>query len=201
MLILHLFHNLESRPALNPTGTGDCDGITNAAGQVVKIPCSCPPDRNAFLQSLNANVAVQKVVNNLSVPISFPTDNSTASAITRIQAAIVTLQNLNGPGKGCSAASTTFVAQQQAIQKYNANSFPFSASSSLETSLSPAASAAKGVNPALVPQFRVQASVNPTGTADCDGTTNAAGQVVKIPCACPPDRGTFINCSLPQHNR
>lgn len=50
MLILHLFHNLESRPALNPTGTGDCDGITNAAGQVVKIPCSCPPDRNAFLQ-------------------------------------------------------------------------------------------------------------------------------------------------------
>lgn len=35
---------------LNPTGTGDCDGIAGANGQAIKIPCSCPPDRNVFLQ-------------------------------------------------------------------------------------------------------------------------------------------------------
>jgi len=35
---------------LNPTGTGDCDGIKNPAGAVVKIPCFCPPDRADFLQ-------------------------------------------------------------------------------------------------------------------------------------------------------
>ena len=35
---------------LNPTGTGDCDGIRNAAGAVVKIPCVCPPNRADFLQ-------------------------------------------------------------------------------------------------------------------------------------------------------
>ena len=122
---------------LNPTGTGDCDGIKNAAGQVVKIPCSCPPDRGSFiavsislsvpritvlklvLQSLSANVAAGHAVNNPGVAVSFPTDNSKASQIARIQTAIVTLQNLRGPGVGCPAASTTFVAQQQAIAAGN----------------------------------------------------------------------------------
>ena len=35
---------------LNPTGTGDCDGVPNAAGVPIKVPCSCPPDRNLFIQ-------------------------------------------------------------------------------------------------------------------------------------------------------
>ena len=55
-----------------------------------------------------------------------------------------------------------------------------------------AAPVKRNVDPALVPQFGVQAGVNPSGTGDCDGITNAAGKVVKIPCSCPPDRNTFI---------
>jgi hypothetical protein len=35
---------------LDPTGTGNCAGITNSAGAVIEIPCSCPPDRNSFVQ-------------------------------------------------------------------------------------------------------------------------------------------------------
>ncbi|RDB18998.1 hypothetical protein Hypma_014329 [Hypsizygus marmoreus] len=174
---------------LNPTGTGDCDGITNAAGQVVKIPCACPPDRNAFIQSLSANVAAGKAINNPSVAVSFPTDDSKASQLTRMQAAIVTLQNLNGPGKGCPAASTTFLAQQKAIQDETA---PAPAPVPAQPSPEPAP-AAGGVDPALVPDLGHPSGLNPTGTGDCDGITNDAGKVVKVPCSCPPDRATFIN--------
>ncbi|KAG6812505.1 hypothetical protein H0H92_002504 [Tricholoma furcatifolium] len=101
---------------LNPTGTGDCDGITNSAGQVIEVPCSCPPDRDSFIASLNANVAAGHAVNNPSIPVTFPTDDSNASKAARIEAALVTLQNLNGPGVGCPAASTTFSAQLAAVQ-------------------------------------------------------------------------------------
>jgi len=101
---------------LNPTGTGDCDGAVNGAnGLPIKIPCSCPPDRASFIQSLNANVNEGRAVNNPSVAISFPTDSSPASQIARIQASLVTLQNLHGAGVGCPAVSTTFLAQQKAI--------------------------------------------------------------------------------------
>jgi len=65
---------------------------------------------------LNANVAAGHATNNPSIAVSFPTDNSKASQLARINAALVTLQNLRGPGAGCPAASTTFVAQQAAIQ-------------------------------------------------------------------------------------
>ncbi|KAI0267545.1 hypothetical protein BGY98DRAFT_1023908 [Russula aff. rugulosa BPL654] len=105
---------------VNPTGTGDCDGAVNGAnGQPIKIPCSCPPDRATFIQSLNANVAAGHVLNNPSVSISFPEDNSTASQLARINAATDTLQNLNGPGKGCPVVSTTFQAQAAAISTTN----------------------------------------------------------------------------------
>jgi hypothetical protein len=191
---------------INPTGTGDCDGITNAAGQVVKIPCSCPPDRGSFIASLSGNVAAGEVVNNPSVKVSFPTDNSKASQLARIQTAIVTLQNLRGPGVGCPAASTTFLAQQKAVAAgpdtgspapapAPASPAPAPASASpapAPESPAPAPAPAGGVDPNLVPQFGVQAGLNPTGTGDCDGIKNAAGQVVKIPCSCPPDRGSFI---------
>jgi len=182
------------QPGKNPTGTGDCDGVQNAAGQVVKIPCSCPPTRADFLKSLNANVAAGKAVNNPSVAVSFPTDNSKASQLARMEAAIVTLQNLKGPGVGCPAASTTFVAQRQAIQDSNATAPPAASPPAAPATSSPTASqppAAGGVNSALVPEFGLQAGLNPTGTGDCDGIKNSAGQVVKIPCACPPDRNTF----------
>lgn len=176
---------------LNPTGTGDCDGITNAAGQVVKIPCACPPDRNDFLQSLNANVNAGFVVNNPSVKVSFPTDGSKDAQLARIQTALVTLQNLRGPGVGCPAASTTFLAQQKAIQD-GTPAPPPPAAPTPEQAPPPPPSPAGGVDPTLVPEFGLSAGVNPTGTGDCDGITNAAGQVVKIPCACPPERNDFI---------
>ncbi|KIJ96159.1 hypothetical protein K443DRAFT_682493 [Laccaria amethystina LaAM-08-1] len=189
---------------INPTGTGDCDGITNAAGQVVKIPCSCPPDRGSFIASLSGNVAAGEVVNNPSVKVSFPTDNSKASQLARIQTAIVTLQNLRGPGVGCPAASTTFLAQQKAVAAGPDTGSPAPAPAPASPAPAPASPApapespapapapAGGVDPNLVPQFGVQAGLNPTGTGDCDGIKNAAGQVVKIPCSCPPDRGSFI---------
>jgi len=185
---------------INPTGTGDCDGITNAAGQVVKIPCSCPPDRGSFIASLSGNVAAGEVVNNPSVKVSFPTDNSKASQLARIQTAIVTLQNLRGPGVGCPAASTTFLAQQKAVAAGPDTGSPAPAPAPASPApapespapASPAPAPAGGVDPNLVPQFGVQAGLNPTGTGDCDGIKNAAGQVVKIPCSCPPDRGSFI---------
>ncbi len=48
------------------------------------------------------------------------------------------------------------------------------------------------VDPGLVPKFGIQAGVNPDGTGNCDGIKNAQGQVVKIPCSCPPNRDAFI---------
>lgn len=42
-------------PGVNPTGTGDCDGIPNAQGVAIKIPCICPPDRNSFIAVSHSN--------------------------------------------------------------------------------------------------------------------------------------------------
>jgi len=179
---------------LNPTGTGDCDGITNAAGVVVKIPCFCPPPRDEFIASLNANVDAGRAVNNPGIAVSFPEDPSRESQLARMQTALVTLQNLRGPGQGCPAASTTFLAQQAAIQ--NGPDTPAPAPEQAPPAQVPPAPAppppAGGVNPALVPDFGHPSGLNPTGTGDCDGITNAAGVVVKIPCACPPPRDQFI---------
>lgn len=56
----------------------------------------------------------------------------------------------------------------------------------------------RDVDPTLVPEFGHQAGLNPTGTGDCDGITNPAGVVVKIPCFCPPTRADFlqVSCSI-----
>ncbi|KAK0503683.1 hypothetical protein EDD18DRAFT_1062241 [Armillaria luteobubalina] len=191
---------------INPTGTGDCDGITGANGSPVLIPCVCPPDRDTFIQSLNANVNAGFAVNNPSVQVSFPEDDSQASQLARIQTALVTLQNLNGTGKGCPAASTTFVAQQKAIQEgttaTSAASSPVaSSSSSAPVAVTPPVASdnsagtnttESGVDPSLVPDFGIEAGVNPSGTGNCDGTTGADGKPVLIPCSCPPERDSFI---------
>lgn len=50
----------------------------------------------------------------------------------------------------------------------------------------------RSVDPALVPEFGVQAGVNPSASGDCDGITNDQGVVVRIPCSCPPNRGVFL---------
>jgi hypothetical protein len=67
------------------------------------------------LQALEANVAAGQAVNNPSVPINFPLGDSREDQNARITASLITLQNLNGPGVGCPAASTTLLQQQQAL--------------------------------------------------------------------------------------
>lgn len=181
---------------LNPTGTGDCDGITNAAGVVIKVPCSCPPDRNLFVEALNVNVAAGHAVNNSAVAVSFPLDNSQASQLARLHTATVTLQNLRGPGVGCPSASTTFNQQAQAIQD-GASATPPTPPAPTPPPASPSPNAAPapssgGVDPALVPQFGHAAGLDPTGTGNCAGVTNSAGAVIEVPCSCPPDRNSFI---------
>ncbi|KAI0292650.1 hypothetical protein B0F90DRAFT_1618174, partial [Multifurca ochricompacta] len=100
----------------DPTGTGNCDGaVLGANGLPVQVPCSCPPDRSLFIQNLNLNVAVGHAVNNSVIPVSFPTDNSTASQLQRLTTASVTLQNMFGVGVGCPIESTTFAAQQAVL--------------------------------------------------------------------------------------
>ncbi|KAN0105578.1 hypothetical protein V8E52_010872 [Russula decolorans] len=120
------------------TGTGDCDGAAKGAnGQPIKVPCDCPPDRATFIKDLNANVAAGHVLNNPVVPISFPEDNSTASQLARLNAASVTLQNLNGSGKGCPIASTTFQAQAATINNAGTQPAPPTSPSPLSSSQAP----------------------------------------------------------------
>ncbi|KAJ3997954.1 hypothetical protein F5050DRAFT_1798764 [Lentinula boryana] len=177
---------------INPDGTGNCDGIDGPNGQPILIPCTCPPDRNTFIADLNANVAAGHAVNNPSVAVSFPSDNSQASQLARIDAALVTLQNLNGAGVGCPASSTTFVAQQAAIQAGSSvaaapASTSVAAAPAAATSAATSAPATGGVDVSLVPEFGVTAGQSPDGTGNCIGINN-----IKIPCSCPPDRDTFI---------
>lgn len=63
------------------------------------------------LQQLSNNAAAGHAINNPGVALTFSndaTDQSDPTKIARIQASIITLQNLQGPGVGCPAASTTF---------------------------------------------------------------------------------------------
>lgn len=126
---------------------------------------------------MNAGLAV----NNPSVKLSFPTDNSQASALARLNAAAVTLQNLNGPGKGCPVVSTTFQAQQAAIQAGqdpNNVKAPAGVAAPPDGATAPPPAAAAAAPPAnnassgtpsqaqiaaLAPSLGFQAGVNPTG--------------------------------------
>ncbi|KAL6305129.1 hypothetical protein BKA93DRAFT_232580 [Sparassis latifolia] len=235
---------------INPDGN-NCDGIAGSNGKPILIPCQCPPDRNEFISKLNANVAAGHVLQNPSVQLSFPSDNSTASQLARVFACLVTLQNFNSSGVGCPASSTTWVALQHSISEEGSSPAPSSASSVATSqaavatsqaavassvaaaptdvcgsvpaassaaapavSSSVAASAASpsvaassgsssaaatatgsssgGVDPNLVPQFGVEAGVNPDGTGNCDGVDGSNSKPILIPCACPPDRTQFI---------
>ena len=66
----------------------------------------------------------------------------------------------------------------------------------LAVSARPLRFARRDVDPNLVPQFGVQAGVNPTGTGDCDGIPNAQGVPIKIPSTCPPNRALFLTVNL-----
>ncbi|KAH8986484.1 hypothetical protein EDB92DRAFT_1801852 [Lactarius akahatsu] len=99
-----------------PKGTGDCDGaVNNTNGLPIQVPCSCPPDQNTYIFQLTANANAGRAVNNPSVQFSYPLDDSAGSRLARLNAASITLMNLQGPGIGCPIESTTFAAQQQAI--------------------------------------------------------------------------------------
>jgi hypothetical protein len=95
-------------PPLPPTGSGDCIGpVVGANGKNISVPCACPPAQADYVAALVANVQAGKAIHNPSVAMSFPTGSSKADQQARINAAAVTLQNLNGPGQGCPFASTT----------------------------------------------------------------------------------------------
>jgi hypothetical protein len=114
--IARLAPDLGVKAPLPPTGFGDCKGpVNNAAGQPISVPCSCPPSCEAFIAALTKDVLAGQAVNNLSVKVSFPLGDSVADKKGRINAASVTLQNLNGPGKGCPFVSTTLGAQVKAL--------------------------------------------------------------------------------------
>ncbi|KAJ7243763.1 hypothetical protein C8J57DRAFT_60879 [Mycena rebaudengoi] len=167
----------------NPTGTGDCDGVNG-----IKIPCFCPPDRNAFIDQLSGDVAAGRHLLNPGVPAPFPTDNSVASQIVRLQTSITMFQNLRGPGVGCPAVSSTFLQQIQALQAGGAPPPPPPPPPAAPAPPPPAPAAPAGFRADLVPQFGIVAGTNPTGTGDCDGVNG-----IKIPCSCPPDRNAFID--------
>lgn len=207
--IAQLAPELGFSAGVNPTGTGDCDGAVNGAdGKPIKVPCQCPPDQTTYINALTADVQAGHAVNNPTVAVSFPTDDSTQSQITRINAALVALQNLNGSGVGCPAASTTLLAQQKALASGgSASSITATtaapaapaASSAAATAAAPAASSAAGTASEaqiaqLAPDLGFSAGVNPTGTGDCDGAVNGAdGKPIKVPCQCPPDQTTYVN--------
>ncbi|KAF8269395.1 hypothetical protein EI94DRAFT_1725344 [Lactarius quietus] len=196
---------------LNPTGSGDCDGAVNGAnGQPIKIPCDCPPDRDSFVQKLNANVAAGHVTTNPTVLVGFPQDNSTSSQIARINTAIDTLQNLDGPGKGCPVVSTTFQKQIAAINAGDPPPppvIPLSSSSPSSPAPVPTPKPAAAAPPptpstsgtptpaqieALAPPLGFTAGKNPTGTGNCDGAVNGAdGKPIEVPCSCPPSQAVF----------
>ncbi|THH27651.1 hypothetical protein EUX98_g6531 [Antrodiella citrinella] len=182
---------------VNPDGTGNCDGIPDANGKPILIPCACPPDEASFLASLNANVAAGHVINNPSVQLSFPEDSSKASQSARLNAAATTLQNLHGPGQGCPVAGTTFSAQQQAINAEPADGTAPAAPAAAPPPANNAASSSGTATPAqvaaLAPSLGFTAGKNPTGTGNCDGAVNGPdGKPIAVPCACPPDQADFI---------
>jgi hypothetical protein len=144
------------------------------------------------------------------VLVSFPTGDSQADKSARLNAASVTLQNLNGPGKGCPVVSTTFPLQQKAI---DAGTDLVSTPSLSVTQPAPSSTPSNPVNVnannggslddatirSLAPELGFQSGVNPTGTGDCDGAVDGAdGKPIKVPCSCPPPQDVYLDvrCSL-----
>jgi hypothetical protein len=90
---------------------GSCTGFN---GQFIPIPCTCPPDRNLFINALNNALELGNVEGE---PITFSNDASDQSGATnkqRATACVIVLQSFNGEkGDGCPVASApNFKAQQ-----------------------------------------------------------------------------------------
>lgn len=91
------------------------DNCTGFNGQLVPIPCTCPPDRNRFINALNNALEAGNVEGK---PITFSNDASDQSEATnkqRATACVIVLQSFNGrEGDGCPAASApNFKTQQE----------------------------------------------------------------------------------------
>ncbi|KDQ62046.1 hypothetical protein JAAARDRAFT_189420 [Jaapia argillacea MUCL 33604] len=203
---------------VNPTGTGNCDGaVKGANGQPVQVPCACPPSEAEFISQLQANVAAGFAVHNPSVGINFQTGSDSASLASRIQAGLVTLQNLNGPGQGCPAASTTLSAQLASALGGSTAGVPSAVPDAPAAAASPPPAPAASPAPAppaappaapaapadgtasaaqvaaLAPPLGFSSGVNPTGTGNCDGAViGANGKPVQVPCSCPPPQSEYI---------
>ncbi|KAL1864096.1 hypothetical protein Daus18300_007876 [Diaporthe australafricana] len=107
----------------NARQQGSCDGFNAASSAVVNIPCSCPPSRASFLAALDKNVAAGSVQGE---KVQFSNDASDQSAGTnkqRATAMLVTLQNLNGAGVGCPAASAPNFAVMQKTGAVSSKAF------------------------------------------------------------------------------
>jgi len=204
--ITQLAPPLGFQSGINPTGTGDCDGaIDGADGKPIKIPCSCPPSQDVYISQLIANVDAGMALNNPTVLVSFPTGDSKAEKSARLNAASITLQNLNGPGKGCPVVSTTFPLQQKAIDaETDVASTPSPSVNEPPPSPTPSVPVnANGSNNgpldadtirSLAPDLGFESGINPTGTGDCDGAVNGAdGKPIKIPCSCPPPQDVYLD--------
>lgn len=116
-LVNQLAPDLGGQPNTNPNSAGDCDGPRQPNGQIPKVPCACPPLRNEYINQLFANIQAGHALNNPSVGVSFPTGNTVQDKHDRITAAVITLQNLNGPGKGCPTVSTTLPEQSNNLDQ------------------------------------------------------------------------------------
>ncbi|KZW01651.1 hypothetical protein EXIGLDRAFT_717235 [Exidia glandulosa HHB12029] len=198
--IARLAPDLGFAAGVNPTGTGDCDGAVNGPdGRPIKVPCSCPPSRDVFLQHLQGDVHAGHAVNHPDIPVNFPTDDSRDAQLARIDAAKISLQNLFGSGVGCPVAATTLLAQEAAVRSGNAPPPPPVAAPPPpppEANTAPPPPADNGGDDIarLAPPLGHAAGINPTGTGDCDGAVlRDDGTAVKVPCNCPPSQDVYIN--------
>ena len=91
---------------------GSCAGFN---GTLIQIPCTCPPDRYLFINTLNTALWTGSIEGE---PISFsnnPNDKSMATNQQRATACIIVLQNFNGKKKSgyLVASAPNFKTQQQ----------------------------------------------------------------------------------------
>ncbi|KAG8852506.1 hypothetical protein FRB91_006403 [Serendipita sp. 411] len=219
--ITALAPELGALPNPDPNLRGDCEGPRQANGEIPRIPCACPPTQGTYIEQLIANIQAGHAVNNPSVRVTFPTGDGLQDKHDRITAAIITLQNLNGPGRGCPGVSTTLGVQSRNLD--NCGDFSCNGPLPPPQVVQPVGGAQPAPAPApapappannnnggggngggggltrdevarLAPDLGFVAGSKPVaGTADCEGPTQPGGNTPRVPCVCPPGREEFIN--------
>jgi hypothetical protein len=90
---------------------GSCTGFN---GQLVPIPCTCPPDRNQFIDALNNALILGNVEGEAITFSNDASDQSVATNKQRATACVIVLQSFNGEkGSGCPVASAPNFKTQQ----------------------------------------------------------------------------------------